>query len=135
MAATQPRHTEASSSSSPSPSVSSLVNDHQTFSVSVGQDDWANQVIDNVVGNSDTDNSEATDNTEHRDEQQDNSDPIQSKILEKKRLFHQNRFLELKNLPDCVNEQVNDIFLQDHYLLYSLPVPDHGTPSSCKHVC
>ena len=96
---------------------------HQTFSVSVGRDDWANQVIDNVVGNSDTDNSEATDNAEQTDEHQ-HSDPIQSKILEKKRLFHQNRFLELKNLPDCVTEQVNDLFLPKPLsLLCSLPVP------------
>ena len=33
-------------------------------------------------------------------------DPVQTKILEKKRLFHKNRFLELKNLPETVTEQV-----------------------------
>ena len=113
MATTQPRH-ESSSSSLHSDQVQ-----HQTFSVSVGKDDWANQVIDNVVGNSDTDNSEATDNTDDKDEhQQGTSDPIQGKILEKKRLFHQNRFLELKNLPDCVTEQVNVIFLAKNHFIY-----------------
>ena len=113
MATTQPRH-ESSSSSLHSDQVQ-----HQSFSVSVGKDDWANQVIDNVVGNSDTDNSEATDNTDDKDEhQQGTSDPIQGKILEKKRLFHQNRFLELKNLPDCVTEQVNVIFLAKNHFIY-----------------
>jgi len=63
-----------------------------TASVSVGQDDWANQVIDNVVGNS----QEWVENRE---------DILKKTILEKKRLFHNNRFLELKNLPDGVTEQ------------------------------
>ena len=65
-----------------------------TASVSVGKDDWANQVIDNVVGNG----QEWVENRE---------DILKKTIVEKKRLFHNNRFLELKNLPDGVTEQVN----------------------------
>jgi len=63
-----------------------------TASVSVGKDDWANQVIDNVVGS-------PQEWIENREE------TLKKTILEKKRLFHKNRFLELKNLPDGVTEQ------------------------------
>jgi len=65
-----------------------------TASVSVGQDDWANQVIDNVVGNS-------------QEWGEPREDILKKTILEKKRLFHNNRYLELKNLPDGVTEQVD----------------------------
>ena len=65
-----------------------------TASVSVGQDDWATQVIDNVVGS-------PQEWVESRE------DILKKTIVEKKRLFHNNRFLELKNLPDGVTEQVN----------------------------
>jgi len=63
-----------------------------TASVSVGQDDWATQVIDNVVGS-------PQEWVESRE------DILKKTIVEKKRLFHNNRFLELKNLPDGVTEQ------------------------------
>ena len=65
-----------------------------TASVSVGQDDWATQVIDNVVGS-------PQEWVESRE------DILKKTIVEKKRLFHNNRFLELKNLPEGVTEQVN----------------------------
>ena len=64
-----------------------------TASVSVGKDDWANQVIDNVVGS-------GQEWGESREES------LKKTILEKKRLFHSHRYLELKNLPDGVTEQV-----------------------------
>jgi len=63
-----------------------------TASVSVGKDDWANQVIDNVVGS-------GQEWGESREES------LKKTILEKKRLFHSHRYLELKNLPDGVTEQ------------------------------
>lgn len=63
-----------------------------TASVSVGQDDWANQVIDNVVGSS-------------QDWSETREDILKKTIIEKKRLFHNHRNLELKNLPDGVTEQ------------------------------
>ena len=50
-----------------------------TASVSVGKDDWANQVIDNVVGS-------PQEWIENREE------TLKKTILEKKRLFHKNRF-------------------------------------------
>ena len=65
-----------------------------TASISVGGDDWANQVINNVVG-CDRVYSEPP------------PDPVKTKIAEKKRLFHTGRQLELKNLPDGVTDQVN----------------------------
>ena len=68
-----------------------------TASVSVGKDDWANQVIDNVVGSG----QEWGESRESREE------ILKKTILEKKRLFHSHRYLELKNLPDGVTEQVN----------------------------
>ena len=69
-----------------------------TASVSVGQDDWANQVIDNVVGSS-------------QDWSETREDILKKTIVEKKRLFHNHRNLELKNLPDGVTEQVKIIKL------------------------
>ena len=66
-----------------------------TFSVVVetGRDNWAGQVIENVVGSEE----------ELREE---DLTPVENKILEKKRLFHASRCLELKNLPDGVREEV-----------------------------
>ena len=66
-----------------------------TATISVGRDDWANQVINNVVGN--------------LDEEAPNNATVNvnaAKIEQKKRLFHTGRLLELKNLPDGVTEQV-----------------------------
>ena len=70
----------------------------QSFSVSVGSDDWAGQVIDNVVGGQDQGSDQEEPETE--------INCVQNKILEKKKLFHKSRFLELKNLPDGATEKV-----------------------------
>ena len=81
--------------------LATVQDNRESFSVSVGQDDWAHQVIDNVVGDSsDTHSDNDTQETAN------NEDSVANKILEKKRLFHESRFLELKNLPDGVTEQV-----------------------------
>ena len=96
------------SSSVIAPSLSSSQSDHpsSSFSVSVGRDNWAGEVIDNVVGASDQSQG---DQQPHVNEQQ--LDSVQAKTLEKKRIFHKNRFLELKNLPEGVTEQVTEIVL------------------------
>jgi len=70
--------------------------------ISVGGDDWANQVINNVVGRSNT--SSPDDNT---------ASAIHDKIFEKKRKFHADRALELKNLPDGATEQDIRLALPD----------------------
>ena len=99
------------SSSVIAPSLSSSQSDHQSssFSVSVGRDNWAGEVIDNVVGDSD----QGQQQQQQSDQQQQQPpvseqqlDSVQAKTLEKKRIFHKNRFLELKNLPEGVTEQV-----------------------------
>ena len=72
-------------------------NTHQDFSVTVGRDSWAGQVIDNVVGSE----------SEQGDRRED--DPlsaVENKIRHNKRQFHANRCLELKNLPEGVREEV-----------------------------
>ena len=67
----------------------------ETFSVVVetGRDNWAGEVIENVVGSEE----------EVREE---DLSPLEHKILQKKRLFHASRCLELKNLPDGVRDEV-----------------------------
>ena len=98
------------SSSVIAPSLSSSQSDHQSssFSVSVGRDNWAGEVIDNVVGDSDRGQQQQQQSEQQQQppvsEQQ--LDLVQVKTLEKKRIFHKNRFLELKNLPEGVTEQV-----------------------------
>lgn len=98
------------SSSVIAPSLSSSQSDHQSssFSVSVGRDNWAGEVIDNVVGDSDRGQQQQQQSEQQQQppvsEQQ--LDSVQAKTLEKKRIFHKNRFLELKNLPEGVTEQV-----------------------------
>ena len=82
-----------------------------TFSVSVGSDSWAGEVINNVVGSTSASvtppsSSSASVTPSEPSDQAPALDPVQAKILEKKRLFHKNRFLELKNLPETVTEQV-----------------------------
>ena len=88
-----------------------------TFSVSVGSDSWAGEVINNVVGSTQSSSSSSASVTppsssaasvtpSEPSDQAPALDPVQAKILEKKRLFHKNRFLELKNLPETVTEQV-----------------------------
>ena len=61
--------------------------------VETGRDNWAGEVIENVVGSEE----------EVREE---DLSPVENKILEKKRLFHASRCLELKNLPDGVRDEV-----------------------------
>ena len=98
------------SSSVIAPSLSSSQSDHQSssFSVSIGRDNWAGEVIDNVVGDSDRGQQQQQQSDQQQQplvsEQQ--LDSVQAKTLEKKRIFHKNRFLELKNLPEGVTEQV-----------------------------
>jgi len=75
-------------------------NSQPTATISVGGDDWANQVINNVVGARSTTSS--PDNT-----------AIHEKIFEKKRKFHADRTLELKNLPDGTTEQDIRLALPD----------------------
>ena len=93
-----------------------------TFSVSVGSDNWAGEVINNVVGSTQSSSSSsaaaaaacvtppsssaASVTPSEASDQAPALDLVQAKILEKKRLFHKNRFLELKNLPETVTEQV-----------------------------
>ena len=90
-----------------------------TFSVSVGSDSWAGEVINNVVGSTQSSSSSSSSASvnppsssaasvtpSEAGDQAPALDPVQAKILEKKRLFHKNRFLELKNLPETVTEQV-----------------------------
>ena len=89
-----------------------------TFSVSVGSDNWAGEVINNVVGSTQSSSSSSSASVtppsssaasvtpSDPGDQAPALDPVQAKILEKKRLFHKNRFLELKNLPETVTEQV-----------------------------
>ena len=89
-----------------------------TFSVSVGSDSWAGEVINNVVGSTQPSSSSSSASVtppsssaasvtpSEASDQAPALDPVQAKILEKKRLFHKNRFLELKNLPETVTEQV-----------------------------
>ena len=74
-----------------------------TASVSVGGDDWANQVINNVVGEGGEDH--------HDNLEQERELAVEKKIGEKKRLFHTGRLLELKNLPDGATEQVCELFI------------------------
>lgn len=69
----------------------------QAFSVTVGRDSWAGQVIDNVVG---------SESEPPLTGPEDQLSVVASKIRQKKRLFHANRCLELKNLPDGVREEV-----------------------------
>ena len=72
-----------------------------TATVSVGrdEDDWAHQVINNVVVDSEErEPAEVASVCE--------AEAVAAKIAEKKVLFHKDRLLELKNLPDGVTEQV-----------------------------
>ena len=106
------------SSSVIAPSLSSSQSDQpsSSFSVSVGSDNWAGEVIDNVVGDSDQGPQQQQQQQQSDQQQQPHVseqqlDSVQAKTLEKKRIFHKNRFLELKNLPEGVTEQVTVIVL------------------------
>ena len=78
-----------------------------TATISVGGDDWANQVINNVVGSDYPEqHSPPTDAVQHEEVNAASSAAVREKIAEKKRKFHADRTLELKNLPDGATEQV-----------------------------
>ena len=78
-----------------------------TATISVGGDDWANQVINNVVGSDyPQQHSPPTDAVQHEEVNAASSAAVREKIAEKKRKFHADRTLELKNLPDGATEQV-----------------------------
>ena len=78
---------------------------------SVGRGDWASEVLQNVVGGETTEETAAPVTSPptapppappplSAEEQ------LRQVLLQKKRLFHSNRCLELKNLPEGVTEQV-----------------------------
>jgi hypothetical protein len=73
-----------------------------TATISVGGDDWANQVINNVVG----DHHAVIGDHSPSDVHNNNAAVVLERIAEKKDKFHADRTLELKNLPDGVTEQV-----------------------------
>ena len=81
-------------------------NKQESFSVSVGKDDWAGQVIENVVDSDKNSDTESQTDDDTNNDQHSDVNNVQQRVLEKKRLFHESRFLELKNLPDGVTEQV-----------------------------
>ena len=72
-----------------------------TFSVLVqtGRDNWAGEVIENVVGSEEEEHQSSV--------REDDLSQVENKILQKKRMFHASRYLELKNLPDGVRDEVN----------------------------
>ena len=75
----------------------------ETFSVLVetGRDNWAGEVIENVVGREEEEHEASV-----REGREGHLSPLENKILQKKRLFHASRCLELKNLPDGVRDEV-----------------------------
>merc|ERR1719150_88373 len=70
-----------------------------TFSVLVqtGRDNWAGEVIENVVGSEEEEHQSSV--------REDDLSQVENKILQKKRMFHASRYLELKNLPDGVRDE------------------------------
>ena len=87
-----------------------------TATISVGRDDWADQVINNVI--CDDRQPEAAWTAQTRSPvaasatgqpQVEREERVRERVLEKKRLFHSQRRLELKNLPDGCTEQVMPI--------------------------
>ena len=92
---------------------------------SVGRGDWASEVLQNVVGGETTEETTAPVTSPptapppappplSAEEQ------LRQVLLQKKRLFHSNRCLELKNLPEGVTEQVRteEIFQKKKYLWF-----------------
>lgn len=101
-----------------------------TATISVGGDDWANQVINNVVGSlnhapGDYYSSDINNDFHYGQSAAAEVDPavVQEKIAEKKRKFHADRTLELKNLPDGATEQV---ILTFFYIFFNLFVGGRG---------
>ena len=89
-----------------------LVDQASVFATaSVGRGDWASEVLQNVVGGGE----ETASVTSSQAPSAPTPPPALSAeeqlklvLLQKKRLFHSNRCLELKNLPEGVTEQVNN---------------------------
>ncbi len=94
-----------------------------TATISVGQDDWAHQVINNVLSErppppvtwlAPQRPSPVTavapppppSVSVQQQQQVERQERVREWVLEKKRLFHSQRRLELKNLPDGCTEQV-----------------------------
>ena len=90
---------------------------------SVGRGDWASEVLQNVVGG-ETSEETAAPVTSPPTAPPPAPPPLSAEeqlrqvLLQKKRLFHSNRCLELKNLPEGVTEQVRteEIFQKKKYL-------------------
>jgi hypothetical protein len=84
---------------------------YASASVSVGGGDWASEVLSNVVGDRGGDKElDATTSAASAPTTTPVSETAEERVrrivLEKKRLFHSQRALELKNLPEGVTEQV-----------------------------
>lgn len=92
---------------------------------SVGRGDWASEVLQNVVGG-ETETETAAPVTSPPTAPPPAPPPLSAEeqlkqvLLQKKRLFHSNRCLELKNLPEGVTEQVRteEIFQKKKYLWF-----------------
>ena len=77
---------------------------YASATVSVGGGDWASEVLSNVVPDQQHED-EPKVQAEEADESPE--EKVRKIVLEKKRLFHSQRCLELKNLPEGVTEQVS----------------------------
>ena len=75
----------------------------------MGRGDWASEVLQNVVGggNEETGSVTSTQASTAPPPTLSAEEQLKVVLLQKKRLFHSNRCLELKNLPEGVTEQVN----------------------------
>ena len=79
---------------------------------SVGRGDWASEVLQNVVGGGNEETAGSVTSTQPSTAPPPTlsaEEQLKLVLLQKKRLFHSNRCLELKNLPEGVTEQVNRI--------------------------
>ena len=106
---------------------------------SVGRGDWASEVLQNVVGGETTEETAAPVTSPptapppappplSAEEQ------LRQVLLQKKRLFHSNRCLELKNLPEGVTEQVRteEIFQKKTYLWFKTLTMCLVAPNYCN---
>ena len=106
---------------------------------SVGRGDWASEVLQNVVGGETTEETAAPVTSPptapppappplSAEEQ------LRQVLLQKKRLFHSNRCLELKNLPEGVTEQVRteEIFQKKKYLWFKTLTMCLVAPNYCN---
>ena len=96
----------------------------ETFSVLVetGRDNWAGEVIENVVGSEEVEHEASV-----REGREGHLSPLENKILQKKRLFHASRCLELKNLPDGVRDEVK--IFPPNIPRHQTQLDDNSTPS------